>query len=92
MPGSPGVPGYKGPKGKTLGLDKVEDKIEDGIKSLKTQLRDCCDRNDRSYHGKRYAPYDEHASCPPYGKVCIYIALCTESLHPIFIDCPRPTW
>ena len=79
MPGKPGVPGYKGQKGKTIGLEKVEDKIEDGIKSLRSQLRDCCNRNSHLYGGvggKRstHDNYDE-VTCPPYGKVCIYDVL-----------------
>ena len=90
-PGVPGIPGRKGEKGKTIGLEKVEDKIEDGIKSLESQLRDCCDRN--SHRGKRSTPYDGTVKCPPYGKVCMIVPyLYAESLYLIWIVCSRSTW
>ena len=57
----------KGQKGKTIGLDKLEEKIESGIKSLQSQLQECCDKNQyHGYRGKRYTPHE----CPPHGKVC----------------------
>ena len=73
-PGEPGVPGTKGQKGKTIGLEKLEDKIADGIKSLRTKLNDCCSRNQYTGYtnrrGKRYTPWPL-ATCPPYGKVSV---------------------
>jgi len=71
-PGEPGAPGSKGQKGKTIGLEKLEDKIVDGIKSLRQKLNDCCNRNQYTGYsdrlGKRYTPWPQ-ATCPPYGKV-----------------------
>ena len=64
--GQPGVPGVKGQKGETIGLDKLEEKIEGGIKSLQSQLQDCCNKN--QHRGKRYTPHDT-VTCPPHGKV-----------------------
>ena len=70
-PGQPGMPGRKGQRGRSIGLDKLEDKIADGIKSLRSQLQDCCDRNQHRYNDnqhKRYMPHDT-VMCPPRGKV-----------------------
>ena len=66
------MPGSKGQKGKTIGLEKLEDKIANSIKSLRIQLNNCCNRNQPGrygYRGKRYTPHDEAVTCPPYGKV-----------------------
>ena len=66
----------KGQKGKTIGLEKLEDKIASGIKSLRIKLQDCCDRNKHRGYGdddddrdKRSTDYYS-VTCPPYGKVC----------------------
>ena len=91
-PGAPGTPGRKGQKGKTIDLEKIEDKIEDGIKSLRSQLRDCCERN--SHRGKRFTHHDGAVKCPPYGKVHIYCSekfVCSITLF-YFIVCSRSTW
>ena len=62
----------KGQKGKTIGLDKLEEKIESGIKSLQSQLQECCDRNQHSRYGRDDHRYKSsgYDTCPPYGKVC----------------------
>ena len=84
------MPGSKGQKGKTIELEKLEDKIADGIKSLRIQLNSCCSRNKQI----GYAPNDEHndykkrssdyytVTCPPYGKVCFQ----TLNLHANLYD------
>ena len=83
-PGQPGIPGRKGQKGKTTGLEKLQDKIADGIKSLRIKLQECCDKTQHTNnvgHHKRYTPHDtthdtphdtthDTVTCPPHGKVC----------------------
>jgi len=72
-PGEPGEPGSKGQKGKTIGLEKLEDRIESGIKSLREKLEDCCEKSGGRYGGyvdskhKRSTGYS--SSCPRYAKV-----------------------
>ena len=69
-PGAPGAPGRKGQKGQTTDLEKIVDKIEDGIKSLRSELHDCCERR-----GKRFTSHDGAVKCPPYGKVHNYCSV-----------------
>ena len=98
-PGAPGAPGSKGQKGKTIGLEKLDDKIADGIKSLRIQLNGCCNRNQPGghndyYRGKRYTPHDEAVTCPPYGKVSfkLYLICMLNHFTSFSTACQRPKW